>query len=36
MADRSPAGDTLTPYDRAHFATYLRLLDADAMEGYGA
>jgi hypothetical protein len=39
MADCSPAlnnaipptGDTLTPYDRAHFATYLRLLDADAM-----
>jgi len=24
-------GDTLTPYDRSHFITYLRLLDADAM-----
>lgn len=26
-----PNSDTLTPYDRAHFVTYLRLLDADAM-----
>ncbi len=26
-----PEGDELTDYDRAHFATYLKLLDADAM-----
>ncbi|HZP09415.1 DNA -binding domain-containing protein [Methyloceanibacter sp.] len=38
MSDRSPApvtvpanGDTLTPYDRSHFVTYLKLLDAAAM-----
>lgn len=39
MPDRSPAavasapptGDTLTAYDRAHLVTYLKLLDADAM-----
>ncbi len=38
MPGRSPAphavpatGDTLTPYDRRHFVTYLKLLDADAM-----
>jgi hypothetical protein len=26
-----PTGDTITSYDRAHFATYLQLLDAHAM-----
>jgi hypothetical protein len=39
MADPSPPAltpvppnsDTLTPYDRAHLATYLKLIDADAM-----
>jgi hypothetical protein len=25
------AGDPFTPYDRRHFVTYLKLLDADAM-----
>jgi Uncharacterized conserved protein (DUF2285) len=30
VADRAPEGDALTSYDREHFATYLRLLDADA------
>lgn len=38
MPGRSPTphavpatSDTLTPYDRRHFVTYLKLLDADAM-----
>jgi hypothetical protein len=26
-----PTGDALSPYDRAHFVTYLKLLDAHAM-----
>lgn len=26
-----PIGDTITPYDRAHLVTYLKLLDADAL-----
>jgi len=26
-----PTGDALTPYDRTHFVTYLKLLDAHAM-----
>ena len=26
-----PTGDTITSYDRAHFVTYLQLLDAHAM-----
>jgi hypothetical protein len=30
VADRAPEEDVLTGYDREHFATYLRLLDADA------
>jgi len=30
IADRVPWSDTLTPYDEAHFVTYLRLLDAEA------
>ena len=28
--DEPPADDRITDYDRAHFMTYLRLLDADA------
>ncbi|MCZ4288440.1 DNA -binding domain-containing protein [Hoeflea alexandrii] len=28
--DEPPAEDRITDYDRAHFKTYLRLLDADA------
>ncbi len=28
--DEPPAEDRITAYDRAHFKTYLRLLDADA------
>jgi hypothetical protein len=31
VAAAPPYGDALTAYDRAHFATYLRLLDADAI-----
>jgi Uncharacterized conserved protein (DUF2285) len=27
--DQPPSGDTITAYDRAHLATYLRLLDAE-------
>jgi hypothetical protein len=27
-----PDSDTLTPYDQAHFVTYLKLLDAEAMD----
>ena len=30
VADQAPDGDVLTAYDRAHLATYLRLLDANA------
>ena len=30
VADQAPDADVLTGYDRAHLATYLRLLDADA------
>ncbi len=30
VADEAPCTDELTPYDRAHFTTYLRLLDAAA------
>ncbi|WP_265519253.1 DNA -binding domain-containing protein [Nitratireductor luteus] len=28
--DEAPSGPDITPYDEAHFLTYLRLLDADA------
>ena len=31
LAPAPPAGDQLTDYDRAHLATYLKLLDADAL-----
>ena len=31
VASAPPTSDTLTAYDRAHLVTYLRLLDADAM-----
>ena len=30
VADTAPTGEALTPYDRLHLITYLRLLDADA------
>lgn len=30
VADRVPWSERITPYDEAHFVTYLRLLDADA------
>jgi hypothetical protein len=30
VADEAPYADELTPYDRAHFTTYLRLLDAES------
>lgn len=30
VADRAPDEHALTDYDRGHFITYLRLLDADA------
>lgn len=30
VADTAPTGEDLTPYDRQHLLTYLRLLDADA------
>ena len=30
VADQAPEADELTPYDREHLVTYLRLLDADA------
>ncbi|MFQ6552741.1 DNA -binding domain-containing protein [Aestuariibius insulae] len=30
VAARAPTGTDITAYDRAHFVTYLRLLDADA------
>ncbi|MCC8957620.1 DUF2285 domain-containing protein, partial [Bradyrhizobium sp. Pear77] len=29
VADTAPAGDILTPYDREHAVTYMRMLDAD-------
>jgi len=29
VADNVPWSDDVTPYDEAHFVTYLRLLDAD-------
>jgi Uncharacterized conserved protein (DUF2285) len=29
VADTAPTESTLTDYDRQHFVTYLRLLDAD-------
>jgi hypothetical protein len=32
VASAPPSSDTLTAYDRAHFVTYLKLLDADAMD----
>ncbi|MCR6629212.1 MAG: DUF2285 domain-containing protein [Magnetospirillum sp.] len=28
--DEAPVGSRITPYDKAHFVTYLRLLDAEA------
>ena len=31
-ADEAPVADTLTPYDHEHLVTYLRLLDAEAIE----
>jgi hypothetical protein len=31
VASAPPASDQLTAYDRAHLVTYLKLLDADAM-----
>jgi hypothetical protein len=31
VANAPPDSDELTAYDRAHFVTYLRLLDAEAM-----
>lgn len=30
VADEAPADASLTPYDREHLITYLRLLDADS------
>lgn len=30
VADQAPQNEELTDYDREHFSTYLRLLDADA------
>ncbi|MCC8948527.1 DUF2285 domain-containing protein [Bradyrhizobium sp. Arg62] len=30
VADTAPAEDILTPYDREHAVTYMRMLDADA------
>ena len=32
VAASPPASDQLTDYDRAHLATYLKLLDADTMQ----
>jgi hypothetical protein len=29
VADKAPDAPVVTPYDRDHFVTYLRLLDAD-------
>jgi hypothetical protein len=31
VASAPPSSETLTAYDRAHLVTYLKLLDADAM-----
>ena len=31
VASAPPSSDTLTAYDRAHLVTYLKLLDADAV-----
>ena len=31
FASGPPSSDTLTAYDRVHFVTYLKLLDAEAM-----
>jgi hypothetical protein len=30
VADEAPSGNTINVYDKQHFITYLRLLDADA------
>jgi hypothetical protein len=30
IADEAPWSDEITPYDEAHFVTYIRLLDAEA------
>jgi hypothetical protein len=30
VADKAPSGDVVTPYDKDHLVTYLRLLDAAA------
>ncbi|WFU53632.1 DUF2285 domain-containing protein [Bradyrhizobium pachyrhizi] len=30
VADQAPADDILTPYDRKHAVTYMRMLDAEA------
>jgi hypothetical protein len=30
VEDEAPTGPDITPYDEAHFITYLRLLDAEA------
>lgn len=30
IADEVPWSDAITPYDEAHFVTYVRLLDAEA------
>ena len=32
LASAPPSGDALTDYDRVHLVTYLKLLDADAMQ----
>ena len=32
VASTPPSSDTLTSYDRAHQATFLKLLDAEAMD----
>ena len=31
-ADETPVADMLTPYDHEHLVTYLRLLDAEAIQ----
>lgn len=33
VADDVPWSENITPYDEAHFITYLRLLDAQAARG---
>lgn len=35
IADQAPTADAITGYDRAHLATYIRLLDAEA-DGAGS